>query len=231
MICDALTKEEMYEAYVLYSSLHGFEHTLDEIRKIVDDYYDGVTPNSLIDEAMIAYMDDAVVAPPGIVIPAWGSSRFYELIVAADGTFRRKVCDAWFDNDCQLPSHREIPLVHFWTQVEALPQAEVMEIADGQRLSLKLDSDECRADVCHRELGVVGTLAPVLASKLASPTMMSRKFVGFVDRPRADDENPNTSRTNESQVRIFVASSANNVSTSELLDYAAQAHATVRLKC
>ncbi|MFK7737069.1 MAG: hypothetical protein AB8B50_13620 [Pirellulaceae bacterium] len=231
MICDALKKEEMYEAYALYSSLHGFEQSLDEIRTVVNAYYDGVTPNALIDEAMIAYMDDAVVAPPGIVIPAWGSSRFYELIVAPDETFRRKVCEAWFANDCQLPTDTEIPLVHFWTNVTLAQEQSSSDIADGQRLSLKVGSNETAVGVCHRELGDLGILSPALSRKLASPAMLPRKFIGFVDRPTADEEKALSSRPSESQLRIFVASSAGGIATNELLDYAVRAHAAVRLKC
>ncbi|MFN3190070.1 MAG: hypothetical protein ACE361_06060 [Aureliella sp.] len=224
MICDALTKEEIFEAYVLYTSLHGIPKEIAEIRQAVDQYYSGQVLNASIDEAMIAYMDDAIVAPPDIVLPKWGASRFYELAYSASGDHRHRVCDAWFENGCALPVGPRTALVHFWSVVQGGDEAEWEALAEGQRLSLRKDVAAGQVWLDHRKHGRIGHVPLKLAAELLSEPLSSRKYLALVDREK-------TPASYVDGMRILVVSADDSVDAMHIIDYATQAFCAKRSKC
>ncbi len=122
MLSDDLSDEEVFQAFLLYASLHGMDTDEERIRSRVADYRQRNVPDAVIDDAILAYVEDSLIAPPDVVLDCWGSSRVYELACPADQSYRHQLCEAWFQNDCRLPDAGEPQLAHFWTQFPLAPQ-------------------------------------------------------------------------------------------------------------
>jgi hypothetical protein len=76
MICDALQEDEIFEACLLHASLHGFSTDEAELRDRISKYLNN-QPDTVIDDAILAFAEDRIIAPPDVVLAHWGKSRIY----------------------------------------------------------------------------------------------------------------------------------------------------------
>lgn len=221
MICDALSEAEIRQAYRLYVSLHGLPLSEEGITARLNSYFNN-EPDETIDDAIWAYADDQVLAPPDVVLERWGKSRVYELEEIATGSWRHRVCEQWFDNGCQLPADRSVvDLGHFWTQVD-LTSSIRPNLTTGMRFNFKR-IDESTIQVRHREHGIIAQLPSPLAEEIASREGLGLRYLVLFDSlvQRGDQESN----------KLFVATAAADVPNEALIDYAATAFTTFRNKC
>ena len=233
MFCEDLTQEEVFEAYLLYNCLHGLRIEEETLREQVSDYCERSLPDARIDEALLAYLEDRILAPPDVVLDRWGSSRFYELL-ETEGDVRHRTCETWFQNGCTLPaeSHHgdeaEDPatIVHFWTEVliEAGRQSIVTEcLREGTRVSIMLREEE--SHIVHRQHGEIGQLPAGLHRQLKTPGMSRRKFLCLIDK------NPLRQRDNQLFCSMLVVTSSSTTPLQEIVEYAVKAFDAPRTKC
>ena len=244
MICDELSEEEIYQAYLIYAALHGFDTDDASVRERISNYLEHNQPDAFIDDAILAYAEDCIVAPPDVVLAKWGSSRFYELERSPQSLARHQTCESWFENGCRFISDEDTPrLVHFWTAFEllhafrsgSLPQ----ELRSGTRLSLVLESNTTVL-VLHRTWGPLGSLPTALSTAMHLPPLKDRKFLALVDntgasqsppQPTSPPTPPDQTEPTPRECKLLVMSSAADVPTKEFVDYAAEAFLADRNKC
>lgn len=221
MICDELSQDEIFEALLLYASLHGICEDVDEIRRRVAQYTDCSVPDSTIDEAIVAYLDDEIVAPPDIVLNQWGSSRLYELAEHAGGDHRHRVCETWFENGCCFPEFDSPSLTHLWTNCELSPQ-QIQSLRPGDRLRL-VESNGLYT-VVHRQHGTVGSLPGKLTETLPFQKIQNRRVLVIVDRDSPPDGLP-------IQQRLLLVIGDEETTTERIIDYAEKVFFARRTKC
>ncbi len=233
MLCDAVREEEIFEAYLLYASLHGLSTAEDEIRQRITSYLNNV-PDAIIDDAILAFAEDRIVAPPDVVLERWGKSRIYELIETPQRDWRHQVSESWFDNDCEFHGDQRDPVIyHFWTNVvqtrphkETQPSTELQLDAFppclpiGTRLQLHLDGT---VKVLHRHLGEIGALHASLSEELKNRINSNLRYLALVDSINEQE----ALRT----YKLLVTVARDEVGVDEMVSYAARAYSAVRLKC
>ena len=180
MIFETLGEEEIYQAYILYASLHGLSTDEHEVRARIERYLNN-TPDAALDDAILAFSEDRMLAPPDVVLPQWGKSRVYQLRAASLGGWRHHVCESWFANGCRFTGdHREPPLAHFWTEFEVGQSAELPRLVAGTRMQFSLDRD--RVEVRHRHGSPLGQLPPTLAEEMCLRQPLGIRYLPLVDQ-------------------------------------------------
>jgi hypothetical protein len=228
MFCDALQEGEIYEAYLLYASLHGLETDEQEMRARISRYLAN-QPDTLIDDAILAVAEDFIVAPPDVVLQRWGKSRIYELIESPVGQWRHQVSETWFENGCRFTNDARDPAVfHFWTMFEADPQLvsneraqRVLPLPLGARVSFELQTDLVK--VTHRQAGDMGHLPPQLTDELLQRNQLNIRYLPLVDRA----ENIRGS----AHYTLLVTAAVPEISLECIVGYAAKAMGAIRSKC
>lgn len=223
MLCDAVREDEIFEAYLLYASLHGLSTDERQVRKRIASYLDNV-PDSILDEAILAFAEDRIVAPPDVVVGGWGKSRVYSLLQTPQQQWRHRVCPTWFDNGCHfLGDSRDPGLCHFWTEFTVTRAWTTLsqELCPGTRVRLELDGDQVW--VKHREIGEIGRLPPALAREFAQPVAGQLQTLSLIDSILAEPE------ANVCKLLVIRASDA--VSSAQIIEYAANAFHAERAKC
>lgn len=228
MFCDALCQEEILEAYLIYSSLHGWDSDPEQVREKVAKYYKYHVPDASIDDAILAYLDDRMLAPPDAIISRWGSSRIYELNLSECGDHRHQVNEDWFQAGCTLPLENAPPLVHCWTH--ASPTAADLEVGPGTRLQLKRNADHSLIMACHRERGAIASLGEIFSNNLFRPQWRDRQFLTLIDRV-GQDAQPAPGQFDVPKIRLLVVSATIEQSQDVFLDYASKAFYARRTKC
>lgn len=240
MISDAMCEEEMYQAYLLYASLHGLCTEEDEVRSRIQSYREN-QPDETIDLAILAYSEDRIVAPPDIVLERWGKSRVYELEDLPDGDCRHQVCESWFENGCSFEGEgRPASLCHFWTTFSLIaPQsADEASSADdassataslhqlalgvGSRVQFRILAGEVQ--ISHRRHGILGVLPQTLANEMIErATREDMRYLPLVDTY------PSDSGSGECKLLVTVADPCQDLTT--IVAYAASAFSARKQKC
>ncbi|MEM7474997.1 MAG: hypothetical protein AAF483_08390 [Planctomycetota bacterium] len=227
MICDALHEDEILEAYLIYASLHGQTESVEQLKQRVHDYCHCNVPNAAIDESILAYLEDEILAPPDVVLDRWGASRVYQLKESSLGDHRHSVCESWFENGCQLPANAP-DFVHFWTEAGLVPSMQ-HELLKGIRLQLGKTPDGDYVNLVHRQIGVVGRLVGQLSDQLASDLWCHRKFLAIVDRKQPPQDS--WDEFVEARLRLLVVSAGASVCTRDVVAYTKMAFWAKRSKC
>lgn len=231
MLCDAVREEEIYEAYLLYASLHGYRTDETHVRARIASYLNNV-PDSIIDEALLAYAEDRIVAPPDVVLPRWGRSRIYELIQTPQREWRHQVCESWFENNCEFYNDfRDPALYHFWTLLRppAENPAQPPPTCVGMRLRFELVEQSVR--VFHRQLGLVGDLPGLLSHEIVRRAHCQLRYLVLVDAASAVDVEVGPDREPQFGCRLLVTVATPSVSLGPVIAYARQAFQAKRAKC
>lgn len=231
MLCDAVSEEEIFEAYLLYASLHGMPTAEDVIRQRVSSYLNNV-PDSIIDEALLAYAEDRIIAPPDVVLPQWGRSRIYELMQTPQLEWRHQVCESWFENDCEFTNDERDPeLYHYWTHLTLNSEFNRLlhSLTIGTRLQFQLDDGLVR--VCHRQMGPVGSLPSVLAEEILRDRQKDLRYLVLLDATSlpAADELPQDAFPATCKLLTTVAGPG--IGLGPIIAYARQAFSAKRAKC
>lgn len=227
MICDDLSEEEIFQAYLLYASLHGFSTDEAVVRQRIYSHTHENIPDEVIDSALLAYLEDRIVAPPDVVLDRWGASRLYELDKSSPSCVRHQTCEAWFENGCRFPTEKELipKFAHFWTEfaieVPEVEPGQSLPLSEGTRLNFEL-ADASEVLVSHRSLGQVGRLPNALASQMQLEPMSSRKYLPLVDSSESQEIG---------KCKLLVSTSTAAVPTTEIIKYAAEAFYAERAKC
>ncbi len=234
MICDDHTDEEVYQAFLIYSSLHGFRTDVDSVRERIADYLERSIPDEMIDDAILAFSEDRIVAPPDVVLERWGSSRFYELDKSTND-FRHLTCESWFENGCQFATQDNAPrLAHFWTEFELSGEAIEFgtKLVEGVRLQFSLAPNKV-VQATHRDYGYLGDLPRNLAREIHSDRLSSRTYLPLVDKDASDSDDSDNDITGQGRAtsRILVTTALPSVPTPEVVAYAADAFHAARTKC
>lgn len=224
MFCE-LNEAEIYDAYLLYASLHGFDTHESAVRARVESYCRQNVPDPTIDDAIYAYTEDSFVAPPDVVLHHWGRSRVYELDPLPCGGWRHQVCSSWFENDCEFQAGFSVRLAHFWTEVECFPdQADNFQagkIGNGARLNF--EKAGAVVQVQHRALGVLGILPEPLSSEILGRSALEIRYLPIIDLVALRDEGL--------VCQLLVARAEPDVATVELVEYTTNAFKALRKKC
>ncbi len=157
----------------------------------ITDYFKHHQPDELIDDAILAYAEDCIVALPDVVVAKWDCRRFYELERFPCSVARHQTCESWFENGCRFVSEEHTPrLVHFWTSFDiegAIASTRhpgtglAGDLQSGTRLSLVLESNGA-VSVVHRTRGLVGFLPNALSNSLHQVPLRDRKYLALVDK-------------------------------------------------
>lgn len=231
MLCDAVSEDEIFDAYLLYASLHGYSTHEAHVRARIASYRNNV-PDSIIDEALLAYAEDRIIAPPDVVLACWGRSRIYELVQTPQHEWRHQVCENWFDNDCEFyGDDRDPSLYHFWTQSLLHAQFNVLlhNITVGTRLQLQ--SSGQRVHVAHRRLGVVGDLPLPLSQEIVDREHCQLRYLALVDATGEAPADPANSEGGLATCRLLITAAAADVGLGPMIAYARQAFQATRAKC
>jgi hypothetical protein len=223
MLCDAVREDEIFEAYLLYASLHGMSTDAQQARERIASYLDNV-PDSILDEAILAFAEDRIVAPPDVVVAGWGKSRVYTMYQTPQQQWRHRVCPTWFDNGCVfLGNSRDPDLCHFWTEFRLTRQWSVLsqELSLGTRLRLVVDGKQVR--VVHRNVGEVGELPPALAHEFSQIESNQVQTLSLIDRVDCEHE--------VSVCKLLVTRASGNISSAQIINYTSNAFQAERAKC
>ena len=182
MICDALQEDEIFEACLLHASLHGFSTDEAELRDRISKYLNN-QPDTVIDDAILAFAEDRIIAPPDVVLAHWGKSRIYQLLETPNGQWRHRVSDPWFENGCQFfnDPERDPELAHFWTScdVDVRGRQHLTTINLGTRLKFRLREQD--VIVSHRHAGDLGKLPSNLAAEMNLRDRLGIRYLPLVD--------------------------------------------------
>ena len=217
MFCEALqNEEEVYQAYLLYASLHGLSTDEKDVRERISNYLLKNQPDELIDAAVLAFSEDRILAPPDIILEHWGKSRVYELEPIPTGGWRHQVSESWIDAGCRFSSERPVKLSHFWTKLEtdSLPD----DVGVGSRCSFRL-ADEGNVHVVHRQRDRLGVIPQPLANEILSTVEQDIHYLLLIDMAHIQ------------QCRLLVTRALADVSLTDVVDYAANAFTAPRNKC
>jgi hypothetical protein len=223
MLCDAVREDEIFEAYLLYASLHGMNTDAQQARERIASYLNNV-PDSILDEAILAFAEDRIIAPPDVVLAGWGKSRVYTMYQTPQQQWLHRVCPTWFDNGCVfLGNNRDPDLCHFWTEFRLTRQWSVLseELNVGTRLRLVLEGTQVR--VVHRNVGEVGELPPALTPDFIEIDGSQVQTLSLIDRLDGEPE--------ASVCKLLVTRASGNISSSQIIDYTSNAFQAVRAKC
>ncbi len=236
MLCDAVSEEEIFEAYLLYASLHGMPTGEEEVRQRITSYLNNV-PDSIIDEALLAYAEDRIIAPPDVVLPQWGRSRIYELVQTPQQEWRHQVCESWFENDCEFHNDSRDPeLYHYWTQVTLNAEFNHLlhSLIVGTRLQFRLEEGQVR--VCHRQLGFVGELPSILVQEILRDSHKDPRYLVLVDATGASAAESTSLQTVSPHTapatcRLLTTVAGTGIGLGPIIAYARQAFSATRAKC
>ncbi len=223
MLCDAVHENEIFEAYLLYASLHGLSTDEQQVRRRIASYLANV-PDSVLDEAILAFAEDRIIAPPDVVVDGWGKSRVYSLFQTPQHQWRHRVCQTWFDNGCLfLGDARDPSLCHFWTHfLLTRPWTGLsQELYPGTRLRLVLNDDQ--VCVSHREIGQIGALMPALAREFVGQDAGHLQTLSLIDSIRAEPAG--------NMCKILVIRAGDTVGAAQIIEYANNAFRAERAKC
>lgn len=232
MISDATCEDEIYSAFMLYASLHGIETCEEEVRRRVASYLAN-NPDDLLDQAIVAFQEDRVLAPPDVILPQWGKSRVYELWNSADGRTRHKVNEAWFEAGCRFDDvDNDSTLLHFWTLFQCddfqdqpkqyrQPRGLSDLLATGVRLQLRVAAEA--VEVWHRGHGRLGCLPSALAREIMSRQACNLRYLPLVDGLYE--------HAAASECKLLVIVAGASIPTSAVVDHAAAAFIAERVKC
>lgn len=223
MLCDAVREDEIFDAYLLYASLHGLSTDEQQARERIASYLDNV-PDSILDEAILAFAEDRIVAPPDVVVSGWGKSRVYSLFQTPQQQWRHRVCPTWFDNGCVFfGDSRDPDLTHFWTEFPLTRTWTTLshELSPGTRVRLELDGEQVQ--VKHREIGHIGTLPPILAREFTQQHASQLQTVSLVDSILTGPE--------ANVCKLLVVRANDSVSSAHIIEYATNAFRAERAKC
>ncbi len=220
MFCDILNEEEIYQAYLLYASLHGFCTDEETVRERIESYYRRNVPDETIDDAIFSYAEDHIVAPPDIVLSRWGKSRVYELQALPCGGWRHQICESWFEAGCEFQDNASVRLAHFWTAI-GVPGDQADHLQPGMRLQFRLENNIVQ--VAHRKLGVLAALPVALAAEILSRAKLEIRYLALIERMDIVGE--------QLLCKLFVTLAEPQVPSQEMLEYAANAFNTPRNKC
>ena len=220
MLYDAVREDEIFEAFMLYTSLRGMETDAEAARERIAKYLDN-QPDVTLDQAILAFAEDRILAPPDVVIPRWGRSRVYELVETQLGQWRHQVSESWFENGCCFyGDQRDAGIVHYWTRFTFDAPGQ-QRFPSAARLSLKLLDQQI--EVQHREIGLLGRLPSVLASEICSSSGRFSRYLCLHD--------PEPAGGQPQECRLLVARAENTVATSVVVKYLAQAYEAERNEC
>lgn len=231
MICDALQEDEIFEAYLLYASLHGLETDEAHVRSRITSYLNN-QPDSTIDEAIVAFADDSIVAPPDIVLERWGKSRIYELVETPQQEWRHQVCESWFENDCEFYfDDRDPPLSHFWTNFDAWPlrALDTLTLPRGTRVQFKMHASTIV--VAHRHFGPLGTLPGNLIDELGRRSNCQARFLALIDSEPLEAKQVIADHPEQLRRRLLVTVATGSLAIEHVAAYASYAFNAVRCKC
>lgn len=217
MFCETLNEEELYQAYILYASLHGLSTCEEQVRGRIESYLQN-SPDETIDAAILAFSEDRIIAPPDVVLDRWGKSRVYELAPLPCGGWRHQVCESWFEAGCQFVDDAPVNLSHFWTQLrlDSKPQGPRV----GSRCGFqRMAGGEIQ--VVHREHAVVGVLAAELSAEILTAAVDDIRYLALID-VWAPEENRST---------LLVTRALASIPVPEVVEYAANAFTAPRTKC
>lgn len=221
MICDALDEDDIYHAYRLYLSLHGIKLREEEIAERLAKYFNN-EPDETIDDAIWAFAEDQVLAPPDVVLDRWGKSRVYELEEPSPGVYRHRVCESWFDNGCRFETDKVgFSLGHFWTKAWLAPELQ-QKLFTGMRFQMR-EAAGGGVQLMHREFGLAAVIAEPLASEISQRAGLNARYLPLFDSLVTDDEAANA--------KFFVAIASPEIEKDRFVDYAAHAFTAVRNKC
>ncbi len=223
MICDAVREDEIFEAYLLYASLHGMSTDPQQARERIASYLNNV-PDTTLDLAILAFAEDRILAPPDVVLDSWGKSRVYTLYQTPQLEWRHRVCPRWFDNGCIfLGDSCDPDLCHFWTQFPLTVERSVLshDLCSGMRVRLVLEGEQIR--VMHRCIGEIGSLPQILVQEFAQWDGNQVKTLSLIDR---------ISQEGESQTcTLLVTRASSSISSAQIVDYTSSAFQAARAEC
>jgi hypothetical protein len=219
MFCDAaINEEELYQAFLLYASLHGLSTSEEEVRERIARYLNN-TPDETIDAAILAFAEDRIVAPPDVILAHWGKSRVYELDpLPCGGGWRHQVCESWFEGGCRFIADAPVRLSHYWTKLTSPSVGE--EIRSGTRCSLQMTSSG-EVHVLHRCNAILGHLPEELAAEMLATASEENRYLALIDL--IDREHSNYT--------LLITRALAAVPAPEMVEYAANAFISPRNKC
>lgn len=223
MLCDAVCEDEIFEAYMLYASLHGMSTEAQQARERIASYLNNV-PDTTLDLAILAFVEDRILAPPDVVLESWGKSRVYTLYQTPQLEWRHRVCPGWFDNGCIFfGDDRDPDLCHFWVEFPLTAEWTVLsrELGSGSRVRLLLEGEQ--VCVVHRSIGEIGKLPPILAQEFAQWQPDQVKTLSLIDRIGQEGE-PKT-------CTLLVTRASGSMSSAQIVDYTSCAFQAVRAEC
>lgn len=225
LISDPIEKSEIQQAYLLYASLHGLDTTAEVVEERLDAYLAN-QPDSVIDLAIVAYQEDQIVAPPDVVVAAWGMSRVYNLCPDGRGHVRHAVNMDWFDSGCEVDA---VDLIdspsHFWTTCRVDCNVEpdhLRQVSPGARLRFACGAAE--VSVHHRMAGELGKLSEQVATDVIAQAARNVRYLSLIDSIEEEPAMPPT-------CKLLVVMANSDTPTQGIADYAANAFYAQRAKC
>lgn len=183
-------------------------------------------PDSIVDLAIVAYQEDHIVAPPDVVVAAWGMSRVYNLCPDGRGHVRHAVNVDWFDSGCEVDAvDLEDSPSHFWTtcRVDGGSVAdELQHVSPGARLRFVCESGA--VSVHHRVAGQLGNLPEKVAVDVLAQAARDVRYLSLIDSIEEEPAMPPT-------CKLLVVMANSDTPTQEIADYAANAFYAQRAKC
>lgn len=217
MFCDTLNEEELYQAYILYASLHGLSTCEEKVRGRIESYLQN-SPDETIDAAILAFSEDRIIAPPDVVLDRWGKSRVYELEPLPCGGWRHQVCESWFEAGCQFVEDAPVKLSHFWTKLSVASTPPGLRAGSRCRLQCMPGGE---VHVVHRQHAVVGTLAAELSAEILTTAAEDIRYLALIDL-WAPEEHRGT---------LLVTRALASIPVPDVVEYAANAFTAPRNKC
>lgn len=219
MFCDAaINEEELYQAFLLYASLHGMSTSEEEVRERIGRYLNN-SPDETIDAAILAFAEDRIVAPPDVILAHWGKSRVYELDpLPSGGGWRHQVCESWFEGGCRFVPDAPVRLSHYWTKLASPSVGD--DIRSGSRCSLQMTAAG-EVHVLHRRNAVLGLLPEELAAEMLATSGDENRYLALIDL--IDREQANYT--------LLITRALTAVPAPEMVEYAANAFISPRNKC
>lgn len=223
MISDPIERDEIEQAYLLHAMLHGLSTDSEHITSRIDAYLAN-QPDDELDLAIVAYQDDAIVAPPDVVVQQWGMSRVYNVCGDGRGRQRHAVHLPWFESGCSLGDVELSSPAHFWINCTMLDDLDPVSVTQWIRpgARLRVQRRERATDVEHRELGAISRLDEAASTNFQDLPVGTR-CLALLDSIY-DDQLFKT-------LKVLVVIAAASTPLSELTGYASDAYFADRAKC
>ncbi len=223
MIIDPIEVADIQQAYRLYATLYGLDCSIEVVEQRVTAYLDN-QPDSVIDLAIVAFQEDRIVAPPDVVVEAWGMSRVYNLCPNGRGHVRHTVNTEWFDKGCRLENvELEDSPSHFWTVSKLEPQNRDAEQDIEPGLRLRLVCSKGEVTVRHRSMWHLEALPSGVGEQILGLASREIRYLPLID---CIDEHPA-----ERKCKLLIAMASASTPTQQLADYAANAFHAERANC